>query len=308
MRESNVVAFPAQPIKPGVYLRGQVDYGSIEAVNQSSLKTILKSPLHYMHALEHPKPSTDAMQRGTVTHTAVLEPSRIAAEYAVWEDTRTDDKTGEVVKQVRRGKIWDQFQVAHAGKTIVRESDMEAAFLMRDAVAASPLARHHLRAGKGSNEVTIVWIEPTTKALCKSRLDRAAVIGSAHYVTDLKGCSDMDPGAFARNCANLGYHFQAAFYSDAYEVTFGVRPVYSIVCVEMRAPHDIVVYQLSDADLEKGRRLYREALTLRAECIAAKSWPGIGNGMVQPLNLPDWAAGNDNDDLNLVIGGEMVGV
>lgn len=304
MRESNVVPFPAPTAKLGVYLRGQIDYAQIDAVNQSTLKEILKSPRHYVHRLENPKASTDPMRIGTLTHTAVLEPARIAAEYAVWEDVDAD--TGKT--RARRGKEWDAFQAQHEGKILVRASDVTDAMAMRDAVAMDPMARHYLRSGKGTNETTIVWAEPTTKTLCKSRIDRCTVLNGQHYVVDLKGCSDLDPRVFARNCANLGYHLQAAFYSDAYEITYGVRPVYMIVAVEMKAPHDIVVYQLSDADLDKGRKLYREALTLRAECLAAKSWPGIGLGMVQPLTLPDWAAGSDNDDVNLIIGGESVGV
>lgn len=291
MRESNVLQFPAPPVKPGVYLRGQIDYAQIEAVNQSSLKAILISPKHYLHGLEHPKESTDPMRRGTIGHTAVLEPGRLTSDYAVWEDTQTDPETGEIKKRIRRGKVWDTFEVQHAGKIIVRQSDMEAAMGMRDAVARDALARYYLRTGKGQNEATIVWVEPTTGTVCKSRLDRFAVIGSQHYVIDLKGVTDLSPRGFSAQLARMSYHFQAAFYCDAYKATFGVEPAFMIAAVEMSEPHDLVMYQLDEAALDQGRRLYQEALILRQACLDAKSWPGLGQGQVQPLSLPSWAQG-----------------
>lgn len=313
MKESNVLAFPQQTTtKPGMYLRSTINYADIDAVNQSTLKEILRSPAHYEYRLANPKEPTDAMRVGTATHTAVLEPIRLTTEYAIWEDTRIDEKSGKTIKQVRNGSVWDQFQAQHAGKTIVRECDLAEAMAMRDAVAANKLARHTLRDGKGTNETTIVWVEPTTKTLCKSRLDRCGPLDGQDVVIDLKGWTpqnnDSSRQAFANRCARMNYHFQAAFYSDAYQQVTGRKPIYLIVAVEMTAPHDIAVYELRDADIEKGRKLYQEALHLRAECLAAKSWPGVGANMVQALELPEWAAGDNDNDLELIIGGESVGV
>lgn len=309
MKESNVLAFPSPTVKPGVYLRGQLDYAQVDAVNQSSLKEMLRSPRHYLHRLQYPKPRTEAMQRGTAAHTAVLEPVRLTSEYAVWEDTQTDPETGETKKRVRRGKAWDAFKAEHATKEIVTQTVLDAAMAMRDAVAAEPMARYYLRTGKGANEAALVWVEPTTGLVCKSRLDRFTVIGSEHYVIDVKGCSDVSATALQRQIANLRYHFQAAFYVDAYKAVFGVEPNFLIAAIEMDAPHDCVMYQLDDQALEQGRAQYREALALLAECTRAKSWPGVGNGEVHPLGLPAWALANDNAaPVELIIGGESVGV
>lgn len=311
MVESNVLAFPAPAAKPGVYLRGQVDYTQIEAVNQSPLKEILKSPAHYEYALAHGKVPTDPMRLGRFVHTSILEPARIASEYAIWESTRVDPDTGETKKRPRNSKAYDAFEAkaAEERREIVRDCDVETAMAMRDAVARHRMVNHYLRSGKCTNETTIVWVEPETRTLCKSRLDRCGVIDGHHYVIDLKGSGDITPGKFAAQCARMLYHFQAAFYSDAYEIATGHKPIYMVAAVETGQPHNAVMYELNEADIEKGRKLYREALTLRAECLAAKSWPGVGNGMVQPLSLPTWAAGGDNDnDLSLIIGNETVGV
>ena len=48
------------------------EYFAIDAVNQSLLKEVLRSPAHASAYLGHPKKATAAMQLGTAVHSTLL--------------------------------------------------------------------------------------------------------------------------------------------------------------------------------------------------------------------------------------------
>jgi len=116
---------------PGIYKR--LPYGlyeGIPATNSSSLRELLRSPKQYLYRKENRKES-EALTLGLAAHTAILEPHRFLAEYALW-DERSDN--GNV--RPRRGKDWDAFQAAQGaqGRRIVRADEYYLAAAMRDAV------------------------------------------------------------------------------------------------------------------------------------------------------------------------------
>lgn len=272
---------------PGIYPGGVLNYDAVQAVNQSSLKEILVSPKQYAYRLRQPLAVTDSMARGLLVHTAVLEPHRLQSAYAVWEGER------------RYGKDWDAFESAAKaqGKVLVRRTDMESAKRIAESVLSDPLGSYYFR-GSGQNEPAILWKEPSTGLPCKARVDRITAPDGAPFIVDLKVVSDISPMGVARVVANYGYHLQGAFYSDAYEVVTGQRPTFLIAAVEAREPYDVVIYQLEDQAIDQGRDEYRTALGVLAECVRADSWPGLGRGQVQSLQLPAWKrVADDGDDL-----------
>ena len=84
------------------------NYRAAAGVNVSSLKEFNRSPLHFKHARENPKPTTSAMSLGTAAHCATLEPERFAAEFVTWTGGR------------RAGKEWESFKTdADAAQRVV---------------------------------------------------------------------------------------------------------------------------------------------------------------------------------------------
>ncbi len=255
------------------------DYLKIEAVNWSSLKKLAISPLHYRHHMDSPPtPPTDAMIIGSATHKAVLEPEDFDSEYTVW--------TGGT----RRGKEWDAFCAANAGKEILREQDVDRVQALALSVQRHPGCARYL-GGKGVNELTIRWNDLPTGIACKGRADRVTDDG---VLIDLKTTRDLTPRPFMAASCRLGYHAQMAFYADGLR-TLG-HDVHKVVilAVESSAPYDCGVFVLGEDVLYAGREEYRALLRRLAECRESGRWPGRYE-YEQSLELPAWYFGDDED-------------
>lgn len=264
-------------IGPGLYLRGQVDYDSIDAANFSTIKHFGDSARHYRYRLRNPKPETIGQLKGTADHTAVLEPHKLFTEYALFEG------------KVRRGKKWDECKGANAGKRIIKQSELEQALAIRDAVRSDHVAMKYLEHGHA--EVTLVWADRETGILCKARLDW---VSDEHVIVDLKGTANASQWTFGAEAYRRQYHVQQAFYLDGYETLFPTtQPQSKILAVEYTPPHDSVVFNLPDEVLGIGRDAYRGYLNRLAECREAKAWPGRASGTEMDLMLPKYAWPDD---------------
>lgn len=260
-------------------------YVAAEGTNASRLKDLAHSPLLYQHRLTVPRAETAPMRLGTCAHTAVLEPHKLLSEYVLWDERTEDDK--EKVSP-RRGKKWDAFLLANHGKKIVRADELAAAMAMRDAVRGKAAAMKYLRAG--DPEVAMWWADGTTERLCKGRADWVTKVEGAPVIVGLKTTDDCRGVPFGIKAAKLGYALQWAFYCDGYRAITGETPRVVEIVVESDAPHDVVVYAISDAVLEAGRTEYARLLALLGRCEKANTWPGSA-AEEQALTLPGWAVG-----------------
>jgi exodeoxyribonuclease VIII len=266
-------------MKPGIYLRGQVDYAAIDAVNYSTLKELARSPLHYRYRVENQRSQTKAMFRGSAAHTAILEPIEFMRRYVVFDGKR------------RAGKAWEAFEQDNADKTILKEDEFNEALAMRDAVRACAPAMEYLRRGK--HEATLVWVDPETGVLCKGRPD---FITDSNVIVDVKTTRNPEPFWFSRDVARLQYHVQCAFYADGLAALTGCDPAAAIIAVESAPPHDVAAYRAPDAEvLGPGRDAYRSMLQRLCECRREGRWPGIANGFEMTLTLPPWAVSSENE-------------
>jgi hypothetical protein len=270
-------------VRPGIYLRGQVEYEKIDAINYSTLKEMAKSPLHYLYALKHGRRATAAMNRGTAAHIAVLEPERFATDYLIWEGRRA-------------GKAWEAFEAdAQArGKQILKDSELALALAIRDAVRGHAKASSYLVGGHA--EVTIVWEDEETGLLCKGRLDFLRDDGTP---ADLKTTRNIEQFWFSRDLATNQYHVQAAMYLDgAASLTRKQSDRFALIAVEGAAPHDVVPYLLHEDVTGPGRDAYRALLRRVKECRESGEWPGYANGSEMTIALPAWATGDAENDLS----------
>jgi exodeoxyribonuclease VIII len=273
-----------------MYLRGEVDYDAIDAVNFSTLKYAAKSPLAYFHRLNNPKASTIPQLRGTASHTAILEPERLESDYAIF--------TGKV----RNGKVWDAFEAENAHRKIIKQGELDQALRMQRAVRSMPCADAYL--SDGHAEVTLVWMDDVTGLLCKGRVD---YVKGDDAIVDLKGTGDASGVSFAREAGRQKYHVQASFYLDGYTTLFPMaHPESVLIAVEYSEPHDVAPYVIDADSLEAGRRIYRACLDRIAQCRAERRWPGVANGSVQTLRLPAYELMEEDGDVELTVDGESI--
>lgn len=250
-------------------------------VSCTALHALARSPFHYWAAYlseqrEH-RAETSAQLAGNLAHCAILEPDKFDARYIVGP---VDDK---------RLKAWRAFEEAlPAGVTPIKPSEHEAAMAQAAAAATHPELGRLL--SRGRPEVSAYWIDEATGTACRCRPDWVHPIdGAGVILVDVKTYSTADPKDFERQVSRMGYHRQAAFYSDGYTLASG-EPVLGFIfaAVEVSYPYAVSLCMLDEESLECGRQEVRQLLDLRARCIVENRWPAFGDG-VELIRLANWA-------------------
>lgn len=265
------------------------EYQGTRSLNISSLKNMGRSPLHYRYRLDHPMKASAAMELGTAAHAAVLEPTRFALDYVVWDGGR------------RAGKDWDAFVAVAGTKKILTVKDYEAVLCMQTSVRANRYAAMYLETG--APEVTMEWADDVTGYDCKGRADWITRDGKADVVLGLKTAKDCRQIPFGNQAARLGYHLQWAFYFDGWQTIHGTAPRMVEIVVENVEPFDCAVYVIGDEVLEAGRLEYRRLMDLLTECETSGQWPGAVPGQ-ELLSLPSWVYESESDIAGLGLEGE----
>lgn len=264
-------------------------YDSIDAVNWSTLKEMVRSPAAYRYVLDHPREDNPRFALGRAVHAAVLEPHVFASEYVIYDGRRA-------------GKDWERFRAQHEDRTILTIPEYETARAAAAAVAAHPEVQ---RLFTGLHcEVPLVWTDPDTGILCKGRMDGAG----PEVVLDLKTTKDASARAFGLDAARYQYHGQLAWYAAGLRAAYGWGPIPYLIAVEVSPPYLVAVYRVPDDVLYQGELLYRSYLSRLAECRKRGRWPGLPAG-VQDLEFPAWGYQDDDETgLDLSVNGQSLEV
>jgi len=252
-------------------------YHALKAVSPSQIKVLARSPLHYFDQFraedrERPEP-TPAMQLGTALHTAVLEPDLWSATIAV--PPHAFDRRTKVGKELAA-----EFERESAGKIVLTPDDAAQVQRMAQAVREHPAARFLLDL-PGRREASYTWTDPATGLECKTRPDWHSE--DRRIVVDVKTTNDASRTEFAKSIANFDYHVQAAWNQAALEAEQFIT-----IAVEKTRPFAVAVYPVSGALIAAGQRRIEAGMTLLAECQASGKWPGYGDLVQEPIDLPGW--------------------
>ncbi len=267
-------------LKPGLHAGIPfIQYLDVDAMNNSTLKLFNRTAAHGHYDMTHPPPDKAAFRTGDATHVAILEPERFEKEYvrAPKFDRRTNKGNAAAAK-------WAEDHPHHVS---LLTSEWDLACGMRDSVWSHPLARD-LLAGKGANELTVVWNDPDTAILCKGRIDRLTSYRDWTMAVDIKTTRSVEDFSWRSDCAKYGYHQQAAFYLDGLDALAPHKRRFIHVAVEKESPHCVRVFELDDSAIEEGRRKYRRALEMYAEGLKSGEWPGYDVG-IEGVDIPRWA-------------------
>jgi len=252
-------------------------YHALRAISPSQIKVLGRSPLHYFDQFraedrERPEP-TAAMLLGTALHTAVLEPD-------LWDSTiavppHSFDRRTKVGKELAA-----EFEREAAGKIVLSPDDADQVRRMADAVRTHPAAKFILDL-PGRREPSYTWSDPATGLPCKTRPDWHS--DDRRIVVDVKTSIDASRAEFSKSIANYDYHVQAAWNQAALEAEQFIT-----IAVEKTRPFAVAVYPVSGALIAAGQRRIEAAMTLLAECEASGVWPGYGDLLQEPIDLPGW--------------------
>lgn len=252
-------------------------YHALKAVSPSQIKVLGRSPLHYFDQFlaedREKREPTPAMLKGTALHTATLEPE-------LWDSTiavppHAFDRRTKVGKELAA-----EFERESAGKIVLTPDDADDVRRMADAVRKHPAARFLLKL-PGRREPSYTWKDPATGLECKTRPDWHSE--DRRIVVDVKTTSDASRVEFAKSIANFDYHVQAAWNQGALEAEQFIT-----IAVESSRPFAVAVYPASGAMIAAGQRRIEAAMTLLAECWQTGRWPGYGELVQDPIELPGW--------------------
>lgn len=254
------------------------EYDAIHAVRASYVKTLWSAtPAHlYAQRIAEQRDESDAFRIGRALHCRALRPDAYAAEFAVSPKFDRRTKAGKEAAA--------EWQAANAGVgTVLDEGESEMVERMADAIADHESAATLLRMAT-LREAT--FLADLHGQAAKCRVDALSPDGAV--LLDVKTAASAAPRAFARSCADFGYHLQMEFYRQVLaEHGVTVRHV-AIVAVEKAAPHCVAVYELDMADLDAMRDVVARCVQTYRNCIATGVWPGYAPG-VQPIRIPEWA-------------------
>jgi hypothetical protein len=235
-------------------------------ISHSALKAFAKSPNHYLQYVAGEAPRTDAMVAGSALHCFVLEPHEFDARYIV---------APKIDRRTKEGKQeFEAFSLQATGRDVLTQADFDNIQRMRQAIFDNPTAA-------GLIESANAYEQGIAKELQGIEFRGIADGIADTWIFDLKTTQDASPEGFQRQAHNLGYHEQAALYTQAFNV-----PRFYWICVESAAPHNVAVYIQS----ERAHRMATERVARLIERF--KEWDGTPGGYfkdVRELDLPGWA-------------------
>lgn len=269
------------------------EYLAIDAMSQSGLKELARSPWHYRN--RQPKQETRAMFNGTLAHCAVLEPDAVAARYIVTPDDAPRRPTAAQWKAKNPSPDsqaamawWSDFNARAAGRQIVLADDYATTQAQVRAVLAVPELAALL--ANGYPEASVFWVDEATGIYCKARPDFVHPLPDGRVILmDLKSTQDESPEGFARTVARFAYHRQHAHYVAGWKAATGQEVAAFLFAAVSSAPPVLAVPYMLDAEaVERGEQERRALLQRYADSLSTDAWPAYGPG-VHMLSLPAWA-------------------
>lgn len=202
--------------KPGVFLKlPEAEYRAFPGLNASLLKNPTAAEMwHDMTAPPEDKWETESTAAkwtvGTLVHWAVLEPWRYAEfdQHIILSPTK-----GLATDRARK------VREAYPDKLVVSLEHIEMAAKCRKTLEMNDVVRLYLQP-EGAQEVSLFAWDKTLEVWRKARFD--FIPFESDYLLDVKTTA-FPPPQFPKEARKLGYHLQAQWYLDAWEMLTGER-------------------------------------------------------------------------------------
>jgi hypothetical protein len=242
----------------------------------------------YLPERYKPGGSQEALDFGTLFHTAVLEPENLAAYTALDAEKIGVKADGTPAQNPTMTAAWKR-AVAEAeadGKTVVAQQDLDRALAMREAVANHETAARLLFSEDGVSELSAFAVDESG-VQHKARFDKH-IPGA---IIDLKSTSGK-PGreSIARAVIDYGYDLSAAHYLAVADLLGIDVQAFAFVFVGKEpladGIHPVTVCDLDEMFLHRGRTLRAQAIRRHTDP-AEPRYEGAAGFLTIPT--PRWA-------------------
>ena len=283
MKDRALIAPEQAEIEAGYYLdMDDATYRGLDCAHYSTLKLLPegKALEHVREAMLHPKPSTPDMEIGSAFHVALLEEEAFPERYHVIPaDMRRDKRTKAYQEQVA---------IANGRHILTLAEAMQIGAMVEK-------VKSHKRYGQLLDRdyefescavAQLDAVGPALKVWAKCKLDYYAQdIGT---VLDPKTCQDASKEAFARTCAQRGYHIQATLYTIIMEALGKPVNHWVWLAIEKEPPYSCAFWRCPDHIIDQTRPAVWDALERMAAAYALLRWPGYSED-IEDLDMPTWA-------------------
>lgn len=270
------------------------DYFALDAVDQTSLKKMLVSPLAYSDYLTGEHKYSSALEFGKAAHSMVLGSGpQVVAKPNL---------------RIKEGKaLRDRLVEQYGADDIVWLSadDVEKVQAMRDMVG------DFFTKLDGQPEVAMIATDPDTGLSIKGKVDWLpstpdpdGVLRIRDYKTTVKS-----PDEFERSCWQYGYHIQAAFYMRLYRLTM---PEYKgplgfeFIVQEKNPPfdwrvwrfdeHSPIITELAEPKICKALKQIKSFRDLYPDPLEAMRGYGLSK-VPQEIAFPDWRLVQEEEEI-----------
>jgi hypothetical protein len=248
------------------------EYRALPGINASSIKPGRVSMAHMHMAMTRDSTPTAAMQLGTVTHCAILEPAKLPGMVYEWSGRRGTNEHKQALAE-------------HPDQLFVKSAKLAQVQRMADAVRSHKRASDLLAGCQ--YERSIQWYDKAY-GTAKARLDAVC----ADYIVDVKTVANIEERAVLRQAMELGYDIGAGWYVEGCEQLGVTRwsPEFYLIYVESSAPYTVMVVRVGADVIEYGQRRAREIASRYYACSLLDVYPGPCDGSGDVLwELPTWA-------------------
>jgi hypothetical protein len=251
---------PGRPPKmrePGKYadISNEVYHADPYYFSSSQLKEALNSPAHFKHYVVDKggkNKATRAMDKGTLTHTVVLEPWRVDEEYIVYQGDLT--ATGLVPAGAVKSHAKE-----FPNHTLISPEDYEFAKKARQGFEEYPEAAE-LIFGEGC-EYESSWYHDCKETGLRLRVRPDCININKGVIVDLKTTRAKSKHEFQRDALyTFSYDLSAYMYLKLiYDMT-GVKCDYYWFTVGTESMCPVAVYKLSLDTIESGKKKFYKAI------------------------------------------------
>lgn len=255
------------------------DYHRMPGLSATSMKWLLRSPMHYRERVDH-RVEKSSFDLGHAVHAKVLG---VGLPIVAIPDSLLASNGAASTKAAK-----EFIEQARADGAVPMKS---GEFWRIDAIANRVLANPKAAALfelPGPSEVSAFATDPESGVDLRGRLDRLGNLPDGRLVNiDLKSTSDVRRHKLTRCIEDFAYDIQSEVYRHLVTLATGadVAPTH-LVFVEVDAPYEVRVVQLSHPDwITVGRQKMRQAIDIYARCVRLNQWPGDDDHEGEPEAL-----------------------
>jgi hypothetical protein len=254
--------------------------------SQSMLKTFLgrrsKAKAYYVDKSEPQPPSTVEHDKGTATHTALIEPERFS-ELVVTYPRDVLDKRGYATTNAAEAFFREN---EAAGRKVLKEKDYE--IVKRMAASVRTKCGEWLD-GAEYREHSFYWECEETGLKSKMRLDLLCN-REKRVILDLKTCPNSSAREFWRTAQKLGYWLQPPQYCEGVRKFFGDKedPLFLFIAVEKTFPYATALHGIEPHSMREAKRKHLRIRRDVKKCLDTGDWSESWEREINWMEIQDW--------------------